>query len=208
MKRLVATVMVIVLGLSVIVPDIYAQSASQARKAKRQEKVEAWKRDMQKFRQKVETDKQIHNLVDSIASIQAITSVQNRDFVLQINSITFPNGRTVLVTSTTNFIYVKGDRAVVQISPSDFAPGPNGVGGVTVDGAISSYKMITDNKGRLNLSYNVSGIGINAQIEVFIVPGTTTAQAAVYPNFNSNTIWVSGTIIPYDNANIFEGSSL
>lgn len=208
MKRLVATVMVIVLGLSVIVPDIYAQSASQARKAKRQEKVEAWKRDMQKFRQKVETDKQIHNLVDSIASIQAITSVQNRDFVLQINSITFPNGRTVLVTSTTNFIYVKGDRAVVQISPSDFAPGPNGVGGVTVDGAISSYKMITDNKGRLNLSYNVSGIGINAQIEVFIVPGTTTAQAAVYPNFNSNTIWVSGTIIPYDNADIFEGSSL
>lgn len=208
MKRLVATFMVIVAGLSVIAPDIQAQNASQSRKSKRQERIEAWKQDMQKFRQKVEGEHQLYNLVDSISSVQAIASVQNRDFVIKIDNVTFPNGRTVLVTSTTNFIYVKGDRAVVQISPSNSVPGPNGVGGVTVDGTVTSYKMITDNKGNLNLSYNVSGIGINAQIEVHFVQGTSRVQATIYPNFNSNTIWVSGTVVPYDSADVFEGNSL
>jgi hypothetical protein len=103
---------------------------------------------------------------------------------------------------------VKGDRAVVQISPSNYAPGPNGLGGVTVDGIISGYQIMTDKKGRVNLTYNVSGIGLNAQIEVYITPGSSNAQATVYPNFNSNTLWISGTVVPYENANIMEGNSL
>jgi hypothetical protein len=97
---------------------------------------------------------------------------------------------------------------VVQISPSNFAAGPNGVGGVTVDGGISGYQITTDRKGRVNLTYNVSGIGISAQVEVYIVPGSTYAQATIYPNFNSNTLWLSGTVVPYNNASVIEGSSL
>lgn len=208
MKRLLATFMVIAVGLSVIAPDINAQSSSNAQTSKRQQNIEAWKQDMQKFNARIKEDHKLNEIADSIASIQAIAAIRNKDFVLQVDNVTFQSGNTVFVDCSTNFISVKGNKAVVQISPSNFSPGPNGVGGVTVDGLISGYQITTDKKGRVNLTYNVSGIGISAQVEVYIVPGSTSAQATIYPNFNSNTLWLSGTVYPYDNASIIEGSSL
>lgn len=208
MKRLLVTFMVIAVGLSVIAPDISAQNSGNAQASKRQQNVEAWKQDMQKFNAKIKEDHKLNELADSLASIQAIAAIRNKDFVLQVNDVTFRSGNTAFVNSSTNFISVKGNRAVVQISPSNFASGPNGVGGVTVDGSISGYQITTDRKGGVNLTYNVSGIGISAQVEVYIVPGSTYAQATIYPNFNSNTLWLSGTVVPYNNANVIEGSSL
>lgn len=209
MKRLLTTIMVIVAGLSVIAPDISAQNSGNAQASnKRRQNVESWKQDMQKFSAKIKQEHKLNELADSLASIQAIAAMRNQDFVLQIDNVTFNNGNTVYVNSNINFLSVKGDRAVVQISPSNFAPGPNGLGGVTVDGIISGYQIMTDKKGRVNLTYNVSGIGLNAQIEVYIVPGSSSAQATVYPNFNSNTLWISGTVVPYENADVMEGSSL
>lgn len=208
MKRLLVTFMVIAVGLSVIAPDISAQNSSNAQASKRQQNVEAWKQDMQKFNAKIKEDHKLNEIADSLASIQAIAAIRNKDFVLQVDNVTFRSGNTVFVNSSTNFISVKGNRAVVQISPSNFAAGPNGVGGVTVDGGISGYQITTDRKGRVNLTYNVSGIGISAQVEVYIVPGSTYAQATIYPNFNSNTLWLSGTVVPYNNASVIEGSSL
>ena len=79
---------------------------------------------------------------------------------------------------------------------------------MTVQGQISGYQIQTDRKGRVYLSYNVNGIGISAQIEISIMPGSSRAQATVYPNFNSNTVWLDGTVVPYENSNVFEGSSL
>ena len=208
MKRLLVTFMVIAVGLSVIAPDISAQNSMGAQASKRKQNMESWKQDMQKFEAKVRQERKLNELADSLASIQAIAAIRNQDFVLQIDNVTFNNGNTVYVNSTTNFLSVKGDRAVVQISPSNFAPGPNGLGGVTVDGIISGYQIMTDKKGRINLTYNVSGIGLNAQIEVYITPGSCESQATVYPNFNSNTLWITGTVVPYENASIMEGSSL
>ena len=208
MKRLLVTFMVIAVGLSVIAPDISAQNSGNAQASRRQQNVEAWKQDMQKFNAKIKEDHKLNEIADSLASIQAIAAIRNKDFVLQVDNVTFRSGNTVFVNSSTNFISVKGNRAVVQISPSNFAAGPNGVGGVTVDGGISGYQITTDRKGRVNLTYNVSGIGISAQVEVYIVPGSTYAQATIYPNFNSNTLWLSGTVVPYNNANVIEGSSL
>lgn len=208
MKRLLATIMVIAAGLSVIAPDISAQNYSDAQASKRRQNVQSWKQDMQKFSAKIKQEHKLNELADSLASIQAIAAIRNQDFVLQIDNVTFSNGNTVFVNSTVNFLSVKGDRAVVQISPSNFSPGPNGLGGVTVDGIISGYQITTDKKGRINLTYNVSGIGLNAQIEIYISPGSCDSQATVYPNFNSNTLWITGTVVPYDNASIMEGNSL
>ena len=209
MKRILLTVMVMVAGLSVIAPDINAQSrSSNARAATKQEKMNAWHRDMAEFRARSAEERHLTALTDSIAAVQARAALKNQDFVLEAESVTFRNGATVFVNSTTNFISVKGNRAVVQISPSNFASGPNGVGGVTVEGNVSDLTVRTDNKGRTTLSMNVMGIGINAQVEVYMYPNTNRASATVYPNFNSNTIWIQGTIVPYENSNVFEGNSL
>ncbi len=209
MKRILLTLMVVVAGLSAIAPDASAQTDNRNTGAtKRQQLMDQWHRDMADFRARSAQDRQLQQLADSLASVQARAALRNQDFVLEADNVQFRNGQTVFVNSTTNFISVKGNRAVVQISPSNYAAGPNGVGGVTVDGMISGLEVRTDSKGRTTLSMNVTGIGINAQIEIYMFPDSNRATATVYPNFNSNTVWLDGTIVPYENSNVFEGDSL
>jgi len=200
------TIMVVVAGLSVTALDINAQNNKQP--SKFQQEKEKWHKEMEEFRARSEERREINELTDSIAGVQAAAAVQNKDFVLQGDQVTFKNGNTVFVNSTTTFISVKGNRAVVQISPSNFAPGPNGVGGVTVDGIVTGMQRMVDKKGRTTVSFNVNGIGLNAQIEIYMTPGTNRASATIYPNFNFNTVWMDGNIVPYSNSDVFEGSSL
>ena len=209
MKRILLTVMVMVAGLTIMALDTYAQSADRnVRASTKQEKMDAWHRDMAEFRARSAADRHMAALADSIASVQARAALQNQDFVLEADNVTFKNGSTAFVNSSTNFISVKGNRAVVQVSPSNFASGPNGVGGVTVDGTISGQQIIRGKDGRITFSMNVMGIGINAQVEIYMFPDSNQASATIYPNFNSNTVWMSGKIVPYENSDVFEGMSL
>jgi hypothetical protein len=163
---------------------------------------------MAKFRARSEKERKLNELADSLAGLQAVAAVKNQDFVLEAQTVQFRTGATVFVNSSTNFISVKGNRAVVQISPSNFASGPNGVGGVTVDGMIAGQEYKVGKHGNVTYSFSVMGIGINAQIEIYMTPGTNQASATIYPNFNSNTIWIQGNIVPYENSDVIEGSSL
>ena len=130
MKRILLTFMVIVAGLSMMAPDINAQSGYNPPPATaRQKRHDAWHKDMAEFRARSEQERHLNALADSLASVQAAAAIKNQDFVLEAQSVTFKNGANTFVNSTTNFIAVKGNRAVVQISPSNFASGPNGVGG-------------------------------------------------------------------------------
>ena len=209
MKRILLTLMVAVAGLSAIAPDASAQTDNRnTGSAKKQMMMDQWHKDMAEFRARSAEDRQLRELADSLASVQARAALRNQDFVLEADNIQFRNGNTVFVNSSTNFISVKGNRAVVQISPSNFASGPNGLGGVTVDGYISGQEVKTDSKGRITFSMNVTGIGINAQVEIYMFPNSNQASATVYPNFNSNTVWLQGVIVPYENSNVVEGSSL
>ena len=206
MEKVLLTLAVIVAGLSVTALDINAQNKSG--KTKFQQEMQKWHQDMEEFKARSAERREINELTDSIAGVQAAAAVLNRDFVLEADQVTFKNGNTVFVNSSTTFISVKGNRAVVQISPSNFSSGPNGVGGVTVDGSISGMQRMVDKKGRTTLSFNVMGIGINAQIEIYMTPGTNQASATIYPNFNSNTVWIEGEIVPYENSDVLEGMSL
>ena len=209
MKRVLLTFMVIVAGFAIAALDASAQSGKpNGRTAGGQNSMDAWKRDMAEFRARSEEHRQLEHLTDSIASVQAFAAVKNQDFVFEAQTVQFRTGPTVFVTSTTNFISVKGNRAVVQISPSDFASGPNGVGGVTVEGMISGQEYKVGKKGFATYSFNVMGVGINAQVEIYLTPGTNQASATIYPNFNSNTVWLQGNVVPYESSNVIQGSSL
>ncbi len=209
MKLILQSLIALVAGLAIAAQDLSAQSRSHnGQTNKKQNTIQTWKEDMANFRARSEQDRKLNELADSIAGIQATAAVKNQDFVLQAQTVQFRNGATVFVDASTNFISVKGKRAVVQISPSNFSAGPNGVGGVTVDGMISGQEYKVGKHGHATYSFNVMGVGINAQIEVYLTPGTNQASATIYPNFNSNTVWVQGNIVPYENSNIIEGSSL
>ncbi len=207
MKRILLTLTVIVAGLSAIAPDTSAQT-NRSNTDRRQKLMDDWHKDMAEFRGRSAQDRQIRALTDSIAAVQARAALRNQDFVLEADNIQLRSGTTLFVNSNTNFIAVKGNRAVVQISPKDYGLGANGVGGVTVDGIISGQSVSTDRYGRITFSMNVTGIGINAQVEIYMNPESNSATATVYPNFNSNTVWLQGEIVPYENSGVIEGSSL
>ena len=106
MKRILLTLTVFLAGLSVIAPDINAQTKSGG--GAFQDRMDAWHKDMAEFRARSQHDRELRDLADSLAGVQAMAAVRNQDFVLEANQVTFRNGMTTFVNSNTNFISVKG----------------------------------------------------------------------------------------------------
>lgn len=103
--------------------------------------------------------RQERHLMDSIVHIKAENALQRKEFVLESDELTLKHGEHGYVNSTTNFIALHDGRATVQISPFQSGGGPNGVGGITVEGTPTGLKMETDKKGITRLSMNVTGNG-------------------------------------------------
>lgn len=183
-------------------------SRKDARKLKRQKKMDEWKHDMDSFNRRYRKDDELASFVDSIAGVQAQAALENMGFVLEADYVTFRRGTRVMVNSGTTFISLDGDRAVVQVSPSAYRSGPNGVGGVTVLGRATNMKTEKTKRGEIVFSMNVAGIGINANVEIRMTEGSNRAYATVTPNFNSNTIRIEGQMVPYNSSRTIEGMPL
>ena len=80
---------------------------------------------------------------------QGVQALKEKDFVLEAERVEFKRGQFVYVTPSTNFVSMKGDRATIQLAFNTAAAGPNGIGGITVDGSASNIEMKTDKKGNV-----------------------------------------------------------
>lgn len=146
MKKIIVLLMLVFIGAST---TIYAQeSKSESRRAERKAQ-----RDAEKAREKIEEER---------AYTDAVQAIKERKFVLEADRVTFKRGRSAFVTSNTNFILLNGDRASVQIAFNGAFAGPNGIGGVTVDGTVGEVKTTTDKKGNVTCNFSVTGVGISA----------------------------------------------
>lgn len=155
-----------------------------------------------------EEQKKIEERMDSIQFVQAVQAIKDKAFTLEADKVIFKQGKTVFVTSNTNFVKVKGDDAVVQVAFDVPVDTPNGIGGITVEGNVSSYKISESRKGNITLTMNVMGKGISAQLSISMMKGTNRASVEISPNFNSNRITLSGIILPNEFSNVFKGTSL
>ncbi len=199
MKRFISIIAIMLsAGLAVVAQN----------KTTLQERIDRWKSDMEEFQQRRAPERKAQRILDTLSWKQTGAAVDKRSFVIEADAVTFKNGVRLMVNSMTNFIAVDGDRGVVQISPSNFVNGPNGVGGVTVDGSISGYEVTTDRKGNVRISMNVTGAVINATVDITLYPGSDQAYVVVSPNFNSRTIRIEGTIVPYAHSRVIEGMSI
>lgn len=139
---------------------------------------------------------------------EAKQAIEAKNFVLEADRVMFKYGTSAYVSSNTNFVAVNGDKAVVQVAFNIPVSGPNGLGGVTVDGSVSGYKQTVDKKGNIYVTMNVMGIGISAQVNIRLTQGSNNATVDISPNFNSNNFSLSGSLIPMFKANVFKGRSL
>ena len=155
-----------------------------------------------------EEKKALQEKIDSIQHAEAVEAINAKKFTLEADQVVFKYGQTAYVTSNTNFVSVDGEDAVVQVAFNIPAAAPNGLGGVTVDGKVSSYEMRTDKKGTLYLSMNVMGVGISARLDISMPKGTNNATVTITPNFNSNRLTLNGVILPAFKSSVFKGRSI
>ena len=162
-------------------------SGSAQNKETLKERMERWKSDMAEFNASRSGSVEAEAILDTLSWLQAETALNDSSFVVEADAVTFKYGNRVQVNSTTNFISMNGNRAVIQISPSYVHGGPNGVGGITVEGTVSNVRKSYDKKGRLLFSMNVMGRGVNASVSISVSPGSNRAIVDVSPTFNSIT---------------------
>ena len=108
----------------------------------------------------------------------------------------------VPVSDNTNFIQFKGNTVYVQLAFNGIA-GPNGLGGITVQGTPSQITTNTDKHGNITYSFYVNGIALTAQVVVNLSAGSNYANATVYPMMNGNNLTFSGTLVPTSQSGIF-----
>ena len=176
----------------------FAQTSKEARAARR----EALKKERAE-RKALEAQQ------DSVAYFKAVEALKIGSFVLEADFVTFPSGLTRYVSSNTNYVQVDNGEGIVQTAFNNFAytPGPNGLGGVTVEGSIGIPKLTEDKEGNLYYNFNIQGIAISATVFVTLTAGTNQATASISPNFNNNNMTMTGRIVPYDESYVIQGNT-
>ncbi|MBM6883832.1 DUF4251 domain-containing protein [Bacteroides caecigallinarum] len=152
--------------------------------------------------------KAIQEKLDSLMYVEAEKAISNKDFTLEADKVEFKYGQTAFVNSNTNFVSVTGDKSVVQVAFNVPVSGPNGIGGITLDGNISNYEVKKDKKGNINVSMNVMGTGISALVNISLYSGSNKASVTITPNFNSNRLTLTGVIVPSSSSRVFKGRSI
>ena len=186
MKKFIALVALVLVSASTL---MYAQESQRdIRRADRKAQ-----RDAERARLKAE-----EQAADQVAYQQAVQAIKDKQFVLEADQVIFKRGQTAFVSSNTNF---------VQVAFNTPYPGPNGIGGVTVDGTTSDVKVTTDKRGNVNCNFSVQGIGISAQVFITLTNGGNNATVTINPNFNSNTLTLSGNLVPLNQSDVFKGRS-
>lgn len=159
-------------------------------------------RDAERARQKAAQE-----IEESAAYAEAVKALEEKQFVLEADQVIFKRGETAYVNTNTNFVLVNQNRGTVQVAFNTHFAGPNGIGGVTVDGTVSGVKMKTDKRGNVTYSFSIMGTGISAQVFMTLVNGDNEATVSISPNFNSQTLTLRGRIISLEQSNIFKGRS-
>lgn len=152
--------------------------------------------------------KALQRQIDSLEYHQALEALNDTAYTLEADEVIFKYGQRAFVSSNVNFVSVRGNRAVVQVAFNVPMAGPNGLGGVTVEGLISNYKQETDKKGNVLVSMNVMGTGISAQVNITLYADSNKADVLISPNFNSRRLTLSGVLLPAAFSNVFKGNTL
>jgi Ni/Co efflux regulator RcnB len=197
MKKSVSLIAAVVMCMAAMVAQAQETSRQQERAERKSE------RDAE--RAKIKAEEQAEQMASYQEAIQAI---KDNKFVLEADQATFVTGESMYVNSSTNFVLVNGEKSTVQTAFNSVNPGPNGLGGVTLEGTVSGAQMSMDKQGNISYSFSVQGIAISAQVFISMAEGNNNATVTINPNFNPNTLTLTGNIVPLQQSDIFKANPL
>ena len=129
--------------------------------------------------------------------------INSRSFVLEADFLQNKYGYMVPVVPTLNFIKVDDTKGILQTG-SDTRVGYNGVGGVTAEGNIGSWKIYKDYKGlRYTVSFNIlTNIG---NFDVTMTVGADNNATATISGTTSGRLTWRGHLKTVNNSRVFKG---
>lgn len=204
MKRIILLLTVFLMGANFTYAQqdkSVEQTSKEAKKAEKEAKKAAKKAEK-------EAKKAQEEAKDSLLFVAAMKALEMKQFVLEADQVEFKKGHTSHVTATTNFVMLDGNKASIQLASNKAFAGPNGVGGITVEGDASHIEMKTDKKGNVTFEMSVQGVGVSAKVSFRMPKGTNRCSATVLPNFSSNRVSFSGKLIPLKASSVFKGRAL
>ncbi len=142
---------------------------------------------------------------DSIARVVTGLIIDNKQFVLEADQLRDRYGNMAFVISTINFIAVDSNIAVFQFG-SAHTVGINGIGGVTVEGRITSFKAKRNKK---NGSYYVQ-FNISSNLGMFDIGMNVSANGKASATVNAMSrgkLNYSGHLVPLQTSNVYKGMS-
>lgn len=176
-----------------------AQAQSSKREADKKERKEA--REVKR-----QDERALEAVQDTLAFKAAIQALKDQSFVLEANNVVFRNGIMRFVSANTNFVAVNGGQGTVQTAFRNFTYSPNGLGGVTVQGTVSGVRWNQDKDGNIYYDFSIQGVAISATVSIVLTGGTNQASVNINPNFTGNTLMMNGTLVPYEQSNVYQGT--
>jgi len=150
--------------------------------------------------------KEAKRIEEEQAMIQTKHLIDARRFILIANYIGNNIGNRIPVSSTINFLKIDTSNCVIQIGSLD-GIGYNGVGGVTAEGRISSFKITQNKKGNSYTMRLTTNTVIGTYDIVLFVNAFGNAEATI-TGITHGALRYYGRIIPIDNSKIYQGRTL
>lgn len=136
-----------------------------------------------------------------------LSLVKNKAFVMEASTLRGKYSYSHQVSPNTNFIKIENDEVTVQTA-GGFNPGYNGLGGITLNGKITDYEILSD-EGETNISVLVyfttpvlgaSTLNLNIQPEGF-------ANANITTNWGGRASF-HGRVFGLEDNQVYEGMSI
>lgn len=128
--------------------------------------------------------------------------VESKRFVLEADFLINKEGEQISVSSVLNFIMVDSNMAVIQVG-SNVGLGPNGSGGITAKGNITSWDVDKNEKKKsVNVRMNVNTSLGFFSVSMFIPAGNNTTA-----KLSPATLDFVGKLVPLEKSIVYEGRS-
>lgn len=190
MKNRKVNLLVLIFAFLFIVPTAFGQESDKEKKQQQKEAKKKLKKEQA--------------LAEWNASKQM---AEDRQFVFKANQL-FTKDGTYPLDPKINFFYVIDDYAVIQFAFDGVFIGGNGLGGITSEGTVQTYKIIAEKQNKpIQVEVSVKpkagqGIGIgNMAVQFF---GDGYGEVILY----TNGLRLKGKIEKPENANIHQGNKL
>ncbi len=149
-------------------------------------------------------EKELREQVNVLAHEKALQAMEQGYFVVMADRIS--DGRTGYTASglsnNANFLLRQGDAGIFQVAYLNGNPGANGLGGMTLHGAVKSPSLKQNNDGSATMTYSMVSYQMNAYVSINLYKDSDRVMVDVSPTMGRARVTIYGRLVPYRNNKI------